>query len=79
MKQGERRAIALSDDAAVLYECSNTPSTPVPRLTIHNAPYSEGDTNFPACAATVFGEAVRDLYNMLHAYYSEADELLRGE
>ena len=37
MKQMERKAIALCDDAAVLCECGNNENRPVPRLTIHKA------------------------------------------
>ena len=72
MKQGERKAVALGDDAAVIYECSNNEGVPVPRLTIHNGQYAEDGNTYPATSATVFGQAVRDLYDMLHDYYSNA-------
>jgi hypothetical protein len=72
MKQMERKAIALCDDAAVLFECSNNESCPVPRLTIHNAQYNEAGKVYPASSAVVFGESVRDLYKLLHEYYANA-------
>ena len=71
MKQGERKAVALCDDAAVLFECSNDPTIPVPRLTIHNGQFAEDGKVFTPTSATVFGESVHDLYMMLHEYYSE--------
>lgn len=72
MKQGERKAIALCDDAAVLFECSNDPKTPIPRLTIHNGQFAEDGKVFPPTSATVFGQSVRDLYDMLHEYYANS-------
>lgn len=70
MKQMERKAIALCDDAAVLFECSNDEKNPVPRLTIHNAQYAEDGIVRPATSAVVFGESVRDLYKLLRDYYA---------
>ena len=72
MKHGERKAVALGDDAAVIYECSNEEAVPVPRLTIHNGQYAEDGNTYPATSATVFGQSVRDLYDMLHEYYANA-------
>ena len=70
MKQMERKAIALCDDAAVLFECSNDEKIPIPRLTIHNAQYAEDGVVRPATSAVVYGESVRDLYKLLHDYYA---------
>ncbi len=70
MKQMERKAIALCDDAAVLFECSNNESCPVPRLTILNAQFAEDGVVRPATSAVVYGESVRDLYKLLHDYYA---------
>ena len=71
MKQGERKAIALGDDAAVLCEISYDPNIKVPRLIIYNGRYSEDCVIYPPTSVTVFGESVRDLYNMLHEYYTK--------
>ncbi len=79
MKQGERKAIALGDDAAVLFEGSNDPNVPVPRLTILNSQFAEDGTVFPPTSATVFGQSVRDLYDMLHEYYANAENERRQE
>jgi hypothetical protein len=70
MKQYERKIIALCDDAAVLCECSNTEGAKIPRLTIHNGQYSDDRVVHPATSAVVFGQSVRDLYDMLHEYYT---------
>jgi hypothetical protein len=76
MKQGERKAIALQhNDAAVLFECSNDPKVLIPRLTIHNGQFAEDgeDGNvFPPSSAVVFGQSVRELYEMLHEYYTNS-------
>ena len=73
MKQGERKAIALQhNDAAVLFECSNDPKVQIPRLTIHNGQFAEDDKVFPPTSATVFGQSVRELYEMLHEYYTNS-------
>lgn len=74
MKQGERKAIALGDDAAVLYECSKDKSIPVPRLTIHNGQYAEDGAVYPAASVLVYGQCVRDLYDFLRDYYSGQEE-----
>lgn len=74
MKQGERKAIALCDDAAVLFECSNDSSILIPRLTIHIGQCVEDGRVFPPTSATVYGQSVRDLYDMLHQYYTNAED-----
>jgi hypothetical protein len=71
MKQGEVRSVALGENAAVLRECSNTENVKIPRLTLHVGQYAEEGNTYPAQTATVFGQCVRDLYEMLRGYYSE--------
>ena len=71
MKQNEKIAVALGDDAAVLYECSNDEKKPSPRLTIHNAIYRDEGGIFPASSVVVFGSAVYELYEALHKYYTD--------
>ncbi len=70
MKQCERKAIALGDNAAVLFECSSNPTVPIPRLTIFIGQFAEDGNVFPPTSAIVYGESVRDLYKMLHEYYT---------
>ncbi len=78
MKQSERKAIAMGDDAAVLCETSNTESRPMPRLTILNATYVDEHVSYPASSVTAFGQGVRDLYEMLHDYYQQAEQTGKG-
>ena len=76
MKLGERKVIALGDDVAVIYECSNKG---VPRLTIHNGHYAEEGILYPATTTMLYGQSVRDLYDMLHEYYTESREEKENE
>ncbi len=78
MKLNERKTIGLGDDAATLRECGN-PSSKAPRLTIHISQYAEGGVLFPAATAIVFGQSVRDLYDMLREYYGDAPGVVATE
>lgn len=72
MKQGESKTINIGDGAAVIYECSNTETHKIPRLTIMT-PFRLGDPDQkdePSQSIILAGDAPRQLYEFLKCYFA---------
>ena len=70
MKQLERKAVAIGNDCAVIQECSNIETRPIPRLILHSSQYAEEGVMFPAASIIFYGGGVRTLYEFLRDYYA---------
>lgn len=75
MKQSETLTKRIGDGAANLFECSNTPTHKIPRLTIL-MPWRQGrpdEKDDPPQSLCLGSEATHDLYQMLREYYEASN------